>query len=248
MKKLKKIFKRIVLILAILIPIASFAHFIFFPEQTRSILVDYSSFKKEGRLYFNAATPQNKLDSVKAFIVDARLRVANFWGQQKGNPKFIYCNTDEDFKKFGSPYPVPALTHMKGCSYIVLSNEGMDMDIIAHELSHAELYTRIGFYNWTVKIPRWFDEGLAMQNDYRNYYSEDTLKKITNNFKNLPDIKKMVTARQFDEGGYDAIKLHYMAAKHAVNLWYTKEKLNQFIKDINAGKSFDEAFVEQPKQ
>ena len=118
----------------------------------------------------------------------------------------------------------------------------MDLDIISHELSHAEFYKRIGFYNWTFKIPRWFDEGLAMQNDYRNYYSEDTLKQRTDNFKNLPDVKKLKTGRQFDEGGIDQIMLNYMAAKHEVKNWYTKAKLDKLIKDINSGKTFEEAF------
>ena len=242
MKKFKKIFKRTFLIFLILIPIASFAHFIFFPQQTRSILVDYSDFKKDGRLYFNPTTSQNKVDTLKSFIEFASLRVANFWGLKTCNPKFIYCETDEDFKKFGSPYSVPALTHIKFCSYIVISSQGVDLDIISHELSHSEFYNRIGFYNWTFKIPRWFDEGLAMQNDYRNYYSEDTLKKRTDNFKNFPDVKKLKTGKEFDEADLDKIMLNYMAAKHEVKIWYTKQRLDKLINDINAGKTFEEAF------
>lgn len=243
MKKSIVIFKRTFLIFLILIPIASFAHFIFFPEQTRSILIDYSNFEKDGRFYFNPSTAQDKVDKAKLFIETASLRVGNFWGQKTSNPKFIYCETLEDFKKFGSPYPVPALTHIKFCSYIVISNQGVDLDIISHELSHSEFYNRIGFYNWTFKIPRWFDEGLAMQNDYRNYYSEETLKKITGDFKNLPDVKLLRTGKQFDEGGIDKVMLNFMAAKHEVKNWYTREKLQKLIKDINSGKSFEEAFV-----
>jgi len=239
---MKKLFKRTFLVFLVLIPIASFAHFIFFPEQTRSILVDYSNFKKDGRLYFNPSTLQNEVDTVKSFIEFASLRVSNFWGQKTCNPKFIYCETDEDFKKFGGPYSVPALSHIKFCSYIVISNQGVDLDIISHELSHSEFYNRIGFYNWMFKIPRWFDEGLAMQNDYRNFYSEDTLKQRTNNFKNLPDVKKLKTGKQFDEGDLNKVMLNYMAAKHEVKIWYTKEKLDKLIEDINSGKTFEEAF------
>ena len=173
----------------------------------------------------------------------ASKRVAVYWGQKTCNPKYIYCDNDEDFKKFGGPYPVPALTHIKLGSYIVISNQGVDLDIIAHEISHAEFYERIGFYNWSFKIPRWFDEGLAMQNDYRNYYSEDTLKFKSNNYKNLPDIKKLKSGKQFnEEGSPEEIMLNFMTAKHEVKNWYTKEKLDKLIKDINSGKTFDEAF------
>jgi len=243
MTKPKKIIWRIVLVFLIVIPVSTFAHFIFFPQQTRSILIDYSNFKKDGRLYFNSNTPENKVDTVKLLIALASDRVAEFWGQKTCNPKFIYCESEGDFKKYGSPYKVPALTHIKLGSCIVVSNQGIDLDIIAHEISHAEFYERIGFYNWSCKIPRWFDEGLAMQNDYRNYYSEDTLKLKSDNYKNLPDVKKLRSGKQFNEdGSQEQIMLNYMAAKHEVKNWYTKEKLDQLIKDINSGKTFEEAF------
>src|SRR5215218_3113894 len=209
MRKYKKIIRRIVLVFLIVIPISAFAHFIFFPHQTRSILINYSNYKKDGSLYFNTITLQNKIDTIKLLMELASNRVAEFWGQKTCNPKYIYCES-EDFKKFGSPFKVPALTHIKLGSYIVISNQGIDLDIIAHEISHAEFYQRIGFYNWSFKIPRWFDEGLAMQNDKRNYYSEDTLKFKSNNYKNLPDVKKL--------------------------------KLDKLIKNINSGKTFEEAF------
>jgi hypothetical protein len=242
MSNLKKIIIRAFLIFLITIPVAAFAHFIFFPQQTRSILIDYSSFKKEGSLYFNANTPQNKSDTIQSLIQSASGRVADFWAQKTCTPKYIYCEAEADFKKFGSPYPLPALTHVKFDTYIVISNEGADLDIIAHEIAHAEFYNRIGFYNWTFKIPTWFDEGLAMQNDYRNYNSEDTLKLKTDNFKNLPDVKQLKTGKQFHEGNNEQIKLNYMAAKHEVKNWYSKEKLEQLIKDLISGKSFEEAF------
>jgi hypothetical protein len=238
----KKIIIRAFLIILITIPVAAFAHFIFFPQQTRSILIDYSSFKKEGSLYFNAHTPKDKKDTVQSLIQSASGRVATFWVQKTCTPKYIYCDTEADFKKFGSSFPVPALTHVKFDAYIIISNEGADLDIIAHEISHAEFYNRIGFYNWTFKIPTWFDEGLAMQNDYRDYYSEDTLKLKTGNFKNLPDVKQLKNGRQFHEGSNEQIKLNYMAAKHEVKNWYSKEKLEQLITDLNSGKSFEEAF------
>ena len=126
MTKFKKIIRRTVLIFLIVIPISAFAHFIFFPQQTRCILIDYSDFKNDGRLYFNNNTPQNKVDTVKLLMGLASNRVAEFWGQKTCNPKFIYCEGEEDFKKYGSPYQIPALTHIKFGSYIVISNEGVD--------------------------------------------------------------------------------------------------------------------------
>lgn len=52
---------------------------------------------------------------------------------------------------------------------------------MAHELTHAETHYRIinfwdcfNIVNQAGKVPRWFDEGVATQNDYREKYSEET--------------------------------------------------------------------------
>ena len=232
------------MVFLITIPIAAFAHFIIFPQESRCILIDYTGFKRDGTLYFNPNTPQNKIDTLKSLINTASFRVKEFWGQKKCKPKFIYCDNLRDFTKYGSPYLVPAVTHLKLSSYIVISNEGVDLDIIAHEMTHAEFYERIGFYNWSFIIPRWFDEGLAMQNDYRNYYSEDTLKIRSDNYRNLPGVKNFKKDHQFNDGTREQVMLNYMTAKHVVRNWYSKKKLQKLIVDLNSGKSFRESFKE----
>ena len=242
MTKFKKIILRSFLTFCILIPIAAFAHFFIFPEESKCILIDYSNFKKDGRLYFNANTSVHKIDSLQTIIKNAALRVDSFWGQKKGNPKFIYCGNDQDFKNYGNPRLDPATTQYKLGPYIVISKKGVDMDIIAHEISHAELYERLEFFKMMFIIPRWFDEGLAMQNDYRDYYSEDTLKAKSDNYRNLPDIKQFNKGGNFYEGTREQVMLNYMTAKHVVKKWYTRQKLDKLITDLNAGKSFEEAF------
>ena len=89
-----------------------------------------------------------------------------------------------------------------------------------------------------------FNAGLAMQVDFRKYYSEDTLKARSDNFKNLPDVSLLNTPGQFYEGTDQKIELNYMTAKHEVKNWYSKEKLEKLIEVLNAGKSFEEAFVQ----
>lgn len=242
MTKLRKIIIRTCLVFIILIPIAAFAHFIIFPQETRSILIDYSNFKKEGRVYFNASTPHNKIDSLKSLINQASIRINHFWGQKTSSPKFIYCDNEDDFKKYCVNPSAPAVTYLKLGSVIVLSANAMDLDIISHEFSHAEFYEQIGFYKFNYKIPSWFKHGLAMQNDYRDYYSDDTLKAKSDNFKNLPDIKSIKSDGQFYAGSREEIMLNYMTAKNEIKNWYTKEKLAKFLKDINSGKTFEEAF------
>jgi hypothetical protein len=242
MLKIKKNIIRTFLILLFIILFAALLHFIIFPQQSRSILIDYSGFKKDGRLYFNAGTAATKIDTIKMLIDQANKRIALFWGEKISDPKIIYCANDADFSKYSSAPLAPAITHCKLGVCIVISNDGVNMDIIAHEISHAEFYTRVGFYKWTFVIPSWFKHGLAMQNDYRDYYSEDTLQVRSANFTKMPDIKSFKKDDAFYSGTHDQVMLNYMTAKHEIKKWYTKQKLDKLIKDLNSGKSFDEAY------
>ena len=84
-----------------------------------------------------------------------------------------------------------------------------------------------------------------MQNDYRDYYSEDTRKARTNNLRHMPDIKNFVTDAQFYAGTREQVMLNYMADKHEIKNWYTPEKLRLCIQALDAGKSFKEAYYQQ---
>jgi len=81
-----------------------------------------------------------------------------------------------------------------------------------------------------------------MQNDYRDYYSDDILKVKSGNFKNLPNVKIFKSDAEFYAGSRQAIMLNYMTAKHEIKKWYTRAKLDSFIKSINSNKTFEEAF------
>ncbi len=111
MTNLKKIIVRGFLVFLIIIPIGAFAHFIIFPQETRSILIDYSDFKKEGKLYFNFNTSHNKIDTLKSLIQQASIRVSNFWEQKKCNPKFVYCDKEDDLKNIVF-HPLPRQLHI----------------------------------------------------------------------------------------------------------------------------------------
>ena len=242
MKRNKKKFILAILLCIALIPLASFAHYIIFPQETRSLLVFFSGFKKEGNLYYKQSSSGTFVEQTKSLIASATDRVTHFWGSKISTPVFIYCEQLTDFKKYSINPDAPAVTYCKLGEHIVLSQQGMDLDIISHEISHAELYARVGFYIWTFKIPDWFKHGLAMQNDYRNYYSVDTLKARTDHFKTMPDITRFKTSAQFYSGTTEQVMIRYMTAKYFIGNWYSKEKLDRLILDLNSGKYFDNSF------
>lgn len=234
--------KRILLILLVILGITSIGHALVLPQATKCLLVDFYDFDVEENIYFRQNIPFEKREEIKSIVKAAEKRVAAFWGEKTVTPKFIYCGIDEDYKKFGSPFSSPAAAVMHIGAYVVISKEGVDLDIISHELSHTEFFERVGLINRSLKIPVWFDEGLAMQVDHRSYYSIDTLKSISDNFQTLPEVTKMTNYSSFGSGTRDEVMMNYRTAKYEVHKWYSPQKLESFIDKINDGKTFEEAY------
>ena len=99
-------------------------------------------------------------------------RVEDFWGDIENNAIIVLSNSPDNLGKFGlSANSVSTSTFVfNGAkSYIAVNIEKSNVDILFHEISHAELHKRIckGRFTTGQLIPVWFDEGLAMQFDYR---------------------------------------------------------------------------------
>lgn len=174
--------KKALFTLLVILAIASIGHALVLPQATPCLFIDLYDFEKEGSIYFRKNVDREKREEIKSLITRSGVRVATFWGAKTSNPKFIYCNTDQDYLNFGSPFLTPAAAVMHLGSYVIIGKKGVDLDIISHELAHTELFERIGPMNRALDIPVWFDEGLAMQVDHRSYYSIDTLKVLSGNF------------------------------------------------------------------
>lgn len=226
----------------IILGITSIGHALVLPQATRCLFIDLYAFENEDGIYFREHVSQEKREELKSIISKAESRISDFWGGKYSTPKFIYCDSDEDYLKFGVPFLTPAAAVMHIGSYVVVSKEGCNLDIISHELSHTELFERIGLVNRSMEIPVWFDEGLAMQVDHRSYYSIDTLQALSNYFQALPNVKAMKDYSSFGSGSREEVMMNYRTAKYEVSKWYTPEKLESFIEKINDGKSFDEAY------
>lgn len=235
-------FVKVFLVFIVIISSTTIAYSVVFPQPVRCMLIDFYDFEKTGNLYYRAGINADKKKELISLIGQAEDRVDSFWNGKQSDPTFIYCERDEDYMKFGVPFMTPAAAILTIKSFVVLSKDGIDLDIISHELSHAELAKRIGFLDREMKIPTWFDEGLAMQVDRRPYYSIDSLKEKSNNFQELVDVKQLKTGSQFGGGTREDVMLNYLTAKYELSKWYSKEKLEKFISNINNGDSFYEAY------
>ena len=88
-----------------------------------------------------------------------RETAARFYGHLTADPYFVACATTACAERFGS-YGEPAAA--LGDIAIRLAPNGETSALIAHEMSHAELYRRVGGWRHIRTVPRWFDEGIAV--------------------------------------------------------------------------------------
>ena len=231
--------KRVMMILTGLLIMSGVAHALILPQQTRCLLVEAYDFEQEGALFYRATAPADSVALLQNYILRGQQQVSQLFGEPVSVPSVIYCSNREDFRAFGSYGNPPALTHMHFGARIVVQTDGIHPDIIAHEMAHAQLFASVGMLRNHLEIPYWFHEGMALQVDHRAQYGEAHLRELSNDLTQLPDMRSLQTAADFFNGDY---VLHYAAARHVVNQWYSPERLQQFITDVNDGMPFDDAY------
>ena len=87
----------------------------------------------------------------------------------------------------------------------------------------------------------------ALSNDYdviTNHQFAEIRKDRETGQQTLFALKSFKKDDEFYAGTHEQVMLNYMTAKHEFKNWYTKDKLDKLIKDLNAGKSFEEAYVQ----
>jgi hypothetical protein len=233
---------RIILVILLALPLIAAAHFFIFPQETRCMLIEFADFKHQQNICYRKQVPANIVQRVIKLKDDAEKKVNAFWKDAgRINYELIYCDTEGDYKNYGRPGS-PAVANIKLGAYVVIPQNMFDVNILSHEISHTVLYRKIGWYRLHFKIPTWFDEGLAMQVDDRDYYSIDTLLNKKKAGIILPDVTRMDTPGKFHGGSAEQIMLNYATAKYVVHEWLTKNSLNAFIEAIDKGYSFEKSY------
>ena len=154
----------------------------------------------------------------------------------------IICDDDKLLSKLGGDHDTKTSYTKK--NYISVSDEYLNIDIIAHELTHAELHTRLNM-KALKSIPTWFDEGLATQNDYREQYGLDAWIEQTDNGKNTVPLEDMDTGSEFYADPVEDRRFRYLNAKHEVSVWMDTHQqigLLELLDKLNNGEEFDVAY------
>lgn len=174
-------------------------------------------------------------------------RVSSYFGSYIGKSKIIIprstdrnlCTTNDsvggsrNFTKY-----------LLGTAYIVTTLESHTIDIISHEMVHAEIYHNLGYEN-IKKLPVWFNEGMASQveiirKDFKLWTAED-LSIYKNVKRDKVDIKSVWSTKGYS--GKHGIE-YYQLAYEEVKKWFKKTRITpgEFFKRIKETRSFKEAY------
>jgi len=179
-------------------------------------------------------------------IGQAKNRVNNFFGglSFQDNTIFIIYDDENLRQKIGEDHAAIIFSFPSEIRYICVSDEYLELDILAHEITHAELHARLSTEAQKT-FPTWFDEGLAMQNDYRERYSEAQWTQQTNNGENAVALEDMDTPSEFYAGEAEDRRFRYLNAKHELDVWMTahgQHGLLELLDRLNGGADFTTAY------
>lgn len=231
--KTKKVVRSIILTIIVLLIIAAVYFFQFTQSGYMHSIPYRPGFQEiEPDVYMNkdnSLTPEE----VRSVTAQARERVTAFFGELHCTDlTIIICDNEKITEKIGDKctytYFVPAPKN-----YTCLSNEYFNVDVVAHEMTHAELHSYLS-RNTPRSLPTWFDEGLATQNDYREKYSFENWAEKTDNGKNVTPLEEMDTSAEFYCSDDEERQFHYICAKYEVRDWLDKHSAKELIELVKA--------------
>lgn len=179
----------------------------------RSYFVRWSSLDRIApKVFVDSGMDHADREFLLTSIEESQNRISALYGDYQADPTIIAGHTMDVMMTFGgNTYNRAGRTYQTLLgAYIILGPNGISsVDIIAHEIAHADLAARLG--NKAVNnLPDWFDEGLVLQVDER-FTEEDWLAR-TNNGETAPSLDEITTIAHDDW-------LAYATAKHIVNNW-----------------------------
>ena len=246
MKSKKRIILCCCISLTLLLLLAAVSFFQFTGLGYRMTVPYRSSFEKAAdHIYVNKNYSGNIKEAIQ-LTEEALERDRAFFGELQCTDTtiIIICDDDKLLSKLGGDHDTKTSLLGTKKNYISVSDEYLNIDIIAHELTHAELHTRLNT-KALKSVPTWFDEGLATQNDYREQYGLDAWIEQTDNGKNALPLEDMDTASEFYADPVEDRRFRYLNAKHEVSVWmdtHQQKGLLELLDKLNNGEEFDAAY------
>lgn len=242
LKQRKKVKKRYIVLMILALCLSSSILFFQFTSIGYRMTVMYRNFTEvQDHVYISNDYSGDK-QKVISVLDESTKRVSAFWGSLESSPIIIICDNQKTLEKLGGDHDTATLVLFDAYSFISISSEYLNVDVMAHELTHAELHTRLYHGKLPQKlVPTWFDEGVATQNDYREKYNDDAWKKATNNGLNVLDFRAIDTAPEFNQGETSERIYRYIVSRHELKEWIERNGMDgllELISGVNDGVDF----------
>jgi len=234
--------KKILLSVIILFVASSTAVAAYHSDFVVFSLIKFSDFEEiEKDIFVSPDTTSKQRVELLELVKNAKTRIRQKFGAFTASPIIISSHNINWRKKYtNNSYADAILLPFKNNkAYIFIGENGHNLDVVAHELVHAEVFSYVGYINQLLEIPIWFNEGIAMQVDFRERYNAP--------LKSQKELSQLKYGWQFFKGNSNELTAHYSIAKNEVNNWLNhtqKLSLNKFLKKLNNGKNFDDLYNE----
>ena len=152
--------KKIKIVPAIVIMLVVFILIIFLNSSFGKLLtIKYRGYTEiSTRIYIDKECSLSAGEDILQLAEESFGRVETFWGELESEPVIIFSDNRQNFTDLGLSVNTAAteLFVFNGAiTYIAVYIPGADIDILAHEISHAELHERIykGSYSTSQLVP-----------------------------------------------------------------------------------------------
>ncbi len=198
-----------------------------------------------GGVYVDPAMPAEQVQGLKRVVEGARRRVALFYGATSASPNVVFCASQDCYCDLGGI----GLGFSDG-AHVLISPQGRRHAIVAHELAHVELASRIGGLERVLDLlPQWFDEGLAVLTSMAREFDDEAWSEATGEGAAAPALSEIAAmndwSRRTGPNG-EHMQMTYGTARREVARWFAVvgvDGLADLLTALETREPFAEAYA-----
>lgn len=239
--------RHMIVITLIVVMLAIVIFMVQFTKEGYRMTVPYRDFNKLSEGVYLHQGYTGDLANVMEVTAAARVRVTEFFGELQSTPTIIICDDPAVIKKLGGDHDTMTIVFFRAFNYIAISSDYLNVDIVAHEMTHAEVHTRLykGKISNRALVPIWFDEGVAMQNDNRENYNEDAWARYTNHGEHTIELSAIDTPAKYYAGEVEDRRARFAVSRHELSEWIDRNGiagLLELLDQVNEGRNFNDVY------
>ena len=168
-------------------------------------------------------------------LTAARERLSETFGPPLSNPRILIAIDADSAATWGAN--ATASMHRAPRMCVVIGPDGRNVDVMAHELVHAEVQQRAGLIRTLRQIPTWFDEGVALMVDHRAPFLPENIELDQGA---IDAVTRLSGGRAF--ASQPDLRAGYQAARLAAEQRLGDADLYASLERIRRGEAFDQVF------